>query len=73
MFVCVWLCMCIRGILRQIYQAGTLTFFSFKNVIDGKKMTYASFEIFLKIYLAVMVQIFDYTINSLIKKNIRDC
>ena len=41
---------------------------------DHKKMTYNNFQIFLKISLAVMVEIIDSfetnTINSLIKKKI---
>ena len=54
-------------------------FFAFHSILQ--KMTHTNFQIFLKIFLAVMVEIVDfavrtvidsfeiYTINSLIKKN----
>ena len=58
----------IWGIPRQIYQAETLIiFFPFKYVIDGhKNMTYSNFHIFLKISLAVMIEVVDLALRAVI-------
>ena len=55
---------------RQIDQAGILTIFfcfSLKYVIDGhKKKTTTNFQIFLKTFLAVMVEIVDLALRAVI-------